>query len=178
MAFSEEANQAFGELGIRNPEDTILRLSDGTPLFRPGALGPGIQLRSARVNLWAVDAAVKYRGWSVSGEYLLRLLNDFEGSPTPPPRSSIFDHGGLLQMGTMLIPKKVEPFARTSFVTGPYGAGYEYGGGLNWYPRGTRDWRFTAQLLQISDCPAQNLLTGYRAGSSGPVFQLQWFLDL
>ena len=47
MTFSEESNQAFGELGIRNPEDTILRLSDGTPLFRPDSLGPGIQLRSA-----------------------------------------------------------------------------------------------------------------------------------
>jgi len=49
---------------------------------------------------------------------------------------------------------------------------------LNWYPRGSRNWRFTAELLQISDCPAQNVLTGYRAGGSGPVFQLQWFLDL
>ena len=73
MAFSEEANQAFGASASGNPEDTILRLSDGTPLFRPGALGPGIQLRSARVNLWAVDAAVKYRGWGVSGEYLMRF---------------------------------------------------------------------------------------------------------
>jgi hypothetical protein len=36
----------------------------------------------------------------------------------------------------------------------------------------------SAELLQLSDCPAQNLLTGYRAGNSGPVFQLQWYLDL
>jgi hypothetical protein len=78
----------------------------------------------------------------------------------------------------MLIPKKVEPYGRTSFVTGPFGTGYEYGGGLNWYPKGTRDWRFTAELLQIYNSPAQNVLTGYRAGGSGPVFQLQWFFDL
>jgi hypothetical protein len=82
MAFSEEANQDFGDPEFNNPEEVILRPSDDTPLLRPGSLGPGIQLRSGRVNLWAVDAAVKYRGWSVSGEYLLRLLNDFEGRPT------------------------------------------------------------------------------------------------
>lgn len=177
MVFSEEANQNFGELGTRNSEDTILRLSDGTPLFRPGALGPGSQLRSARVNLWALDAAVKYRGWSVSGEYLLRLLNDFEGSPTPPPRSSIFDHGGLLQVGTMVVPRQVEAFGRTSLVTGPFGTGYEYGGGLNWYLYGTRDCRLTAEVLQIRDSPAQNILTGYRAGASGTLLQLQCFVD-
>lgn len=179
MFFSEEDNQAFGAGGgLSYPEDTILRLSDGTPLFRPGALGPGIQLASARVNLWALDAGVKYRGWSVSGEYLLRELNGFEGSPTQPAQSSIFDHGGLLQVGAMVIPRYLEAYARTSCVTGPFGDGSEYGGGLNWYPYENRDCRFTAEVLQISDSPAQNILTGYRAGASGTLFQVQWMLDL
>ena len=178
MFFSEEDNQGFGTSGASYPEDTILRLSDGTPLFRPGALGPGIQLASARVNLWAIDAGIKYRGWSLSGEYLLRQLNGFEGSPTQPAQSSILDHGGLLQGGTMVIPRCLEAFGRTSFVNGPFGGGYEYGGGLNWYPYGNRDCRFTAEVLQISNCPAQNLLTGYRAGGSGTLLQVQWMLDL
>jgi len=178
MFFAEEDNQAFGNGGSSNPEDTILRLSDGTPLFRPGALGPGIELASARVNLWALDAGVKYRGWSLSGELLLRQLNGFKGSPTQPARSSILDHGGLLQVGTMIIPRCLEAYGRTSFVNGPFGAGYEYGGGLNWYPFRNRDCRLTTEVLQISDSPAQNLLTGYRAGASGTLFQLQWMLDL
>ncbi|MBX3433517.1 MAG: porin [Pirellulales bacterium] len=177
MTFSEEANQAFGAPGINNPEDTILRLSDGTPLFRPNALAPGVQLTSVQVNLWALDAAVKYRGWSLSGEYFWRVLNNLEGSPAPPPQSSIFDHGGLLQGGAMLVSRKLEAFARSSFVTGPFGEGSEYGGGLNWFPRGVREWRVTGEVLQISDSPAQNLLTGYRAGSSGTLYQLQCFID-
>ena len=78
----------------------------------------------------------------------------------------------------MIIPCCLEAYGRTSFVNGPFGAGYEYGGGLNWYPYGNRDCRLTAEVLQISDCPAQNLLTGYRAGASGTLFQLQWMLDL
>lgn len=178
MFFSKEANQGFSTSGFSYPEDTILRLSDGTPLFRPGALGPGIQLASARVNLWAIDAGVKYRGWSLSGEYLLRLLNGFEGFPTQPAQSSLLDHGGLLQAATMITPKCLEAFGRTSFVNGAYGAAYEYGGGMNWYPYGNRDCRLTAEVLQISDSPAQNTLTGYRAGGSGTLLQIQWMLDL
>lgn len=178
MFFSEEDNQGFSTSGNSYPEDTILRLSDGTPLFRLGALGPGMVLRSARVNLWAVDAGIKYRGWSVSGEYILRNLDGFEGFPTQPAQSSIFDHGGWLQVGTMVIPRYLEAYARTSCVTGPFGDGSEYGGGVNWYPYENRDCRFTAEVLQISDSPAQNILTGYRAGASGTLFQLQWMLDL
>ena len=43
MAFSRETNQGLGSAivgGQTNPEDTILRLSDGTPLFRFGGFGP------------------------------------------------------------------------------------------------------------------------------------------
>ena len=93
------------------------------------------------------------------------------------PFHSLFDTGALLQGSYFLIPGKFEAFARSSFVTGHFGGGYEVGGGVNWYPRGTRDWRFTFEILQINGSPAQNLLTGYRAGESGTLFQLQWFTD-
>jgi hypothetical protein len=177
LAISREANQGLGELGEHNPEDTIIRLSDGTPLFRPGALGRGIALTSTDVQLWTIDAAVKYRGFSLAGEYFFRWLDGFRVQGGQPPFRSLFDNGGLLQLGYYLIPGKFETYARTSFVTGRFGGGNEFGGGLNWYPRGTRDWRFTFEVLQINGSPAQNLLTGYRAGESGTLFQLQWFTD-
>jgi len=47
------------------------------------------------------------------------------------------------------------------------------GGGLNWYVLGTRNWRMTAEFLFIDYSPAQNILTGYRAGESGSRFQRQ-----
>jgi hypothetical protein len=177
LAISREANQGLGELGEHNPEDTIVRLSDGTPLFRPGALGRGVMLTSTDVQLWTIDAAVKYRGLSLSGEYFFRWLDGFRVQGSQPPFRSLFDNGGLLQLGYYLIPGKLETYARTSFVTGRFGGGNEFGGGVNWYPRGSRDWRFTFEVLQINGSPAQNLLTGYRAGESGTLFQLQWFTD-
>jgi hypothetical protein len=177
VAFSHETNQGFTANSQTNPEDTILRLSDGTPLFRPGALGPGIELVSTGVQLWTIDAAVKYRGMSLSGEYFFRWLDDFKPTGGRLPIRSIFDTGGLLQAGCFPIPKRLETFARSSFVTGPFGGGYEFGGGLNWYVRATRDWRLTFEVLSINHSPAQNILTGYRAGETGTLFQLQWFSD-
>lgn len=177
VAFSHEPNQGFGSVETGNPEDTILRLSDGTPLFRPGALAPGVELRSANVNLWTIDGAIKYRGFGLSAEYFFRWLDHFNFQGGQLPMESVFDHGGLLQGGYFVMPGRFEGFARTSFVSGMFGGGYEVGGGVNWYIRGTRDWRMTFEVLSINRSPAQNLLTGYRAGESGTLYQLQLFTD-
>ena len=177
VAFSREANQGVTLFEQSNPEDTIVRLSNGTPLFRPGALGPGVELLSTGVQLWTVDAALKYCGLSVSGEYFFRWLDNFKPVQGQVPFHSLFDNGGLLQAGYFLVPGKLEAFGRTSFVTGRFGGGNEYGGGLNWYPLSNREWRFTFEVLRINHSPAQNILTGYRAGESGTLFQLQWFSD-
>jgi hypothetical protein len=177
LALSHESNQGYQGFGVANPEDTILRLSDGTPLFRAGALGQNVVLRSTDVQLWTVDAAAKYRGFGIMGEYFFRWLDHFNAGGVPVPYRSLFDTGRLLQASHFLVPGRLEAFARTSFVVGHFGGGDEFGGGVNWYPRSSRDWRFTLEVLQISGSPAQNLLTGYRAGESGTLFPRQWFSD-
>ena len=174
---AHESNQGFTQAAIRNPEDTLIRLSDGTPLFRPGVLAPGIEVRSTNLQLWTLDAAMKYRGLAVSGEYFFRWLDDVRTVGGRSPYGSLFDTGALLQAGYFLKPHKLEAFARTSFVTGRFGGGVEYGGGFNWYPRGARTWRTTAEVLRIEGSPAQNFITGYRAGETGTLFQLQWLTD-
>ncbi len=184
LAVSREANQGsiFNDGVITNPylpnpEDTIIRLSDGTPLFRPGALGPGVTLNAANVQLWTVDAAFKYRGLSLDGEYFFRWLDGFSTVGKAPSFASLFDYGALLQGGGFWIPTKLETYARSSFVRGRFGTGSEFGGGINWYPKGSRNWRLTAEYLYLNHCPADNALTGYRAGESGSLVQLQCFTD-
>ncbi len=184
LAVSREQNQGsiFNDGVITNPylpnpEDTILRLSDGTPVFRAGALGPGVTLTATNVQLWTVDAAFKYRGLSLGGEYFFRWLNGFSTVGTAPSFASLFDYGALLQGGCFWIPTKLETYARSSFVSGRFGTGSEFGGGINWYPKGSRNWRLTAEALYLNHCPADNALTGYRAGESGTLVQLQCFTD-
>jgi hypothetical protein len=177
LAVSRETNQGFASPSVGNPEDTILRLSDGTSLFRPGALGPNVLLSSAAVRIWSIDAAVKYRGFGLSTEYFLRWIDGFDTRGGQPTVHSLFDYGALVQGSYYLVPKKLETYARSSFVNGHFGGGYEVGGGVNWYVWGRRECRLTFEVLEISHSPAQNVLTGYRAGESGTLFQLQWIAD-
>ncbi|MDR3622917.1 MAG: hypothetical protein P4L85_26420 [Paludisphaera borealis] len=160
-----------------NPEDTVFRLSNGTPLALLGSLAPGVQVNTTSVQLLAIDAAAKYRGFSLSGEYYLRWLDDFSYTGGPLAVRSLFTHGAYAQTSYFVIPKRLEGYGRYSFVTGGQGGGDEWSGGLNWYVLGTRSWRMTFDVTRINHSPADNDLTGYRAGESGTLFQLQMLTD-
>jgi hypothetical protein len=159
-----------------NPEDTIVRLSDGTPLTEPGALGPDqATIRSYLYRLATVDAAWKWRGFGASMEYYFRMLDDFDGSGTFD-RSSLFDHGGMGYLSWCFVPRTYEAYARSSVVTGLYGTGQEYGGGLNWYLNRSRQSRLTLEALHMHRNPAQNFLYPYRAGYTGTAIQTQYMV--
>lgn len=157
------------EAGQTNPENTILRLSDGTPLYQANALAPGVTLQAAHVLLASYDASLKYRGMSLSSEVYTRWIYDLEPGAGPPQRSlgDIFDTGGFAQASYALIPRRLELFARTSGVFGPFGDGSEYGGGGNWYIFDNRNVRATFEAKRINHSPANNVLYGYLAGQSG-----------
>jgi hypothetical protein len=163
---------ALGFLG-QNPEDTIVRLSDGTPLVLPEALGPGSQVDRYRYQLATVDAGWKYAGWAANVEYYFRTLDDFTGTGTFL-RSSMLDHGGLGYLSWCYVPRTFEIYGRSSVVTGPYGTGQEYGMGFNWYVNRSRQGRFTLEALNMVHNPAQNVLYPYRAGYSGTAIQTQF----
>ena len=155
-----------------NPEDTIVRLSDGTPIAVTGALGPGSTVNEFNFQLATVDAGWKYRGIALNFEYYFRLLDNFSGSGNFD-RSSIFDQGGQAYLAWCVVPRTYEFYGRSSAVTGPYGTGQEYGGGLNWYLFGSRQSRFTFEALHILKSPADNILYPYRAGYTGTAIQTQ-----
>jgi hypothetical protein len=155
-----------------NPEDTIVRLSDGTPLSEPNALGPDSQVNQFVYRLMTVDAAWKYRGVGISFEYYFRLLDSFVGIGDFE-RQSLYDHGGMAYLSWCLVPRTYEVYARSSVVTGPYGTGQEYGGGMNYYINQTRQARLTLEALSIDKSPAQNFIYPYRAGYTGTAIQTQ-----
>src|SRR4029078_4972031 len=63
-------------------ENTQLRLSDGTVIFTPDLFGPGVTITDARYRMFDVDGGLKYRGFSLEGEYYWRWLDDFKGPGT------------------------------------------------------------------------------------------------
>ncbi len=159
--------------GSNVPENSPIRLSDGTLITQTGALAPGTTLNAFKIGLATVDFAYKYQGGSLSGEFYLQELFDLRASG-PIPQSSIYQYGSFAQAGYFLIPQTFEPYARTSYVTGPSGAGAEYAGGFNWFfLPGKQNLRFTLDAAWLDHVPADQNRTNYQAGQTGILVRSQ-----
>ena len=170
-----------------NPEDTLVRLSNGTPISAPGAIQANTKITKVRVQLATVDIGWKYKGTALNFEYYFRQLNNYSGQtypypptnpPTPPApvavqAPSIFQQGGAGSLSFCLIPNRLGVYGRSGGVAGPNGGGQEYGGGFNFYPKNNRQSKFTFEVLYYNRSPANNALYPYRAGYSGTAIQTQ-----
>lgn len=159
--------------GSSVPENSDIRLSDGTLITETGALAPGVTLNAFKIGLATFDFACKYRGSSLSGEFFYQDLFELTGSG-PLPRSSIRQYGGFAQAGYFVIPQKLEPYARTSIVTGPNGTGTEYAGGFNWFLLpGKQNLKFTLDAAWLNQCAADQNRTNLQAGQTGILVRSQ-----
>ena len=155
------------------PENSLLRLSDGTLITQLGALAPGVTLQEYNISLAAFDVSYKYRGCSLATEIYLQQLSALKGNG-PLPMDSISAHGGFVQGGYFVRPQEVEIYSRGSLVTGGYGTGTEVGGGVNWFPlKGQNNLRFTFDLACLENSPAEQNRTGFVAGQSGLLLRTQ-----
>ena len=163
-----------GPQGISSaPENSAIRLSDGTLITDPGAIAPGVTLNGFKIGLASIDLAYKYRGLGISGEFFSQNLFALNGSG-PLPRSAIRQYGGFAQAGYFIVPQKIETYARTSQVTGPYGSGSEYAGGFNLFLLpGKQNLRFTFDAAWLNHCPADQNRTNYQAGQTGLLVRSQ-----
>jgi hypothetical protein len=127
------------------------------PFPHPG--GPGVggfgltSTNGLQINQFGWDAAFKYQGFSMLGEYLLRIVDPrhaFRRPFTPWSRltgdgSTVAQHGAYVQAGYFLpIPDfmdKIELVARTGGVSAladEQEGAWEYSAGLNYYIQGNR----------------------------------------
>lgn len=56
------------------------------------------------------------------------------------------------------------------------GTGYEAGGGVNYFIKGSREQRGVLEVLYYDDNPADNSLTPYRAFYSGTAIQVEFYV--
>jgi hypothetical protein len=154
-------------------ENSPVRLSDGTIITTPGALAPGVTLLSYDISLAAIDWAWKYRGLGLSSEIYFQDLLGLQGtSPLPITSTSAF--GGFIKGGFFVVPQETEIYARTSYVTGAYGSGYELGGGLNhFFLPGKDNLFFTGDFAWLENSPAGQNRTGFVAGQTGLLARAQ-----
>ena len=65
----------------------------------------------------SASAGVKYRGFSLDGEYYCRWLESFRTTGVVPV-NSLFDHGFQVQASQMVVPKTVQTYVAGSYILG------------------------------------------------------------
>ena len=161
-----------GDNGAPFPETGFARLTDGTQLTQIGALAPGVTVSAFDAYLYAVDAAWKWRGWSLNAEAFLRWLEEIEGD-APLPLTSLFQHGFYVEGGVFLIPQTFDFNARYSQVNGRFGDFSEYAAGCNWYPLAKTQFKVSFDVTYLNGSPLDNSSSDVVVGDEGVLFRTQ-----
>jgi hypothetical protein len=165
--YSREDRQSQpGEEDINNSQ---IRLSDGTRIFEPGAFNTNGRINKATYQMLAMDAGMKYQGFSLMGEYYWRWVDDFDIDGDIPV-DDLFDHGFQLQTSYMFLPKSLQGYLAGSKIFGEYGDPWDTAVGVNWFPFGHRLVRVNGELLYIKDSAIGYSSIPYQVGGDGLVF--------
>lgn len=162
----EDKESQPGEDGIEN---TQVRLTDGSIVFTPDLFAPGVAVRRVTYEMASADFGVKYKGFSLEGEYFWRWLSNFTGTNTQGI-ADIKDHGYQIQSSAMVIPKTLQVYLSGAEILGRYGDGSEVRAGLNWWFEKTRGLRFNAEWLHLKHSPVGYTAVPYPVGGNGDVF--------
>ncbi len=172
LSFTHSREFRGNQATISSPEATQIRLSDSTLLFETGSLAPGVTVDNADYDMLSGAAGFKYKGFFLQGEYYYRRLSEFDTSGGPLPMSDVVDHGFNVQASYMLLPKKLETYAFTSYIFGEFNEPWEVGGGLNYYPFATRDVRLNLHTLYVDRSAASSSFGYYIGGLRGTIVAL------
>ncbi len=165
----------LSDLSKAHPENNSTFMSDGTLLFETGSLAPDITVQNATVFIAAVDVGFKLRGLALNAEFYYRYLNEFEADG-PLPLTSMRDLGFEASLGYFVLRRRLEVYARTSLIDGPFATPFEAGGGVHWYPFNTRQVWLNLEVMGIKDCPYGSIYYAYSAGQTGLLVQSQFLL--
>lgn len=159
-------------------ENTQFFLSDGTLIFSPNPFRTGGSIRELTYQMVDLEAGLKWKGWSLEGEYYFRQLDDFHVTGGTIPVDDVFDHGFQVQAAKMLVPKTLQVYVAPSKVFGKYGDPWEVGTGLTWFPFKRKEVRVNFQALYESQAPAGNIALPFSPGDSGWIYTVDmgaWF---
>ncbi len=166
--YSPEDRQA----AIGSPAgNTTLRLSDSLNVFDTGAFANGVTVERVRYQLISAAAGMKYRGLFLQGEGYGRELDDFVADGKLPV-SVVRDSGFYVQLGYMVMPKRIEVYGATSYIFGQYGDPKEFIAGGNYYPWKTRNARLNIQLINVDRSPVSSTFGFYLGQLKGQVFTI------
>jgi hypothetical protein len=166
--YTQSTETPQSQPGTESIENTQIRLSDGTLIFNTTAFGTG-RITEVRYQMMALDAAFKYKGFALEGEYYARWLDPLKVEGVIP-RDDFFDQGYSLQASAMVIPKTLMLYASGSQIFGQYGDPWDLAVGLNYYPFQRRDLRLNMMGLWVKNSPVGYTAYPIPAGGNGFTF--------
>ena len=107
VGFTRSNETRQSQAGTEDPENSQIRLSDGTVIFRRGALAEGVQIDAAKYEMTSITGSAKYNGFSIDGEYYFRWVSKLEADGVLPV-DDLFDHGFKLQTSAMVVDKTLQ----------------------------------------------------------------------
>lgn len=176
-AYTQSRETAQEQPGTEDPENTQIRVSDGRGVFDIGAFAPSTRIEEATYHMAAVDAALKYRGFSLAAEYYYRLVDDLNVKGVIP-MSEFRDRGFQSQASAMVIKRELQLYLYGSKIFGEYGDPWDVGVGLNYFPFKTRALRLNAEVLRVDNSPVGYLSYPLVVGSNGTVYMVNLELYL
>lgn len=160
-------------------DNVQIRLSDGSVIFAPNLFGAGVRIDNATYHMYCFDAGVKYRGFSLDGEFYRRWVNSFDGPGTSSLAfDELVDHGFQLLTSAMAVPQTVQLYAMYSKVFGEYGDPWDLRGGVSVYPLRNQVLRCNAEFMHVYRSPVGALSLPYAVGATGNIFYLNFQVEI
>ncbi|MFQ5806309.1 MAG: porin [Phycisphaerae bacterium] len=138
-------------------------------LFRTGGFGL-TSTNGLQINQWGLDAAFKCQGFSLIGEYIVRMVDPRRAGRRPftpwwlltRQGDTTVQHGAYAQAGYFLpipgLEKKLEAVARvggiSALANGQEGV-WEYGAGVNYYIEG-QNVKLSADMFKVYEAPTSS----------------------
>ena len=155
--------------GQEAPENTQLRLSDGTSIFALNAFNNGSVVTQARYQMASISGGIKYKGLSVDADVLMRRIDNLKASD-PVPKDKFLDKGFVLQASYMLVPRTLMAYATGSRIEGQYGDPSDFTLGLNWYAFKNKSFRINPEFIHVNRSPVGYGTYPFYVGSNGSMF--------
>jgi hypothetical protein len=166
---SNETRQS--QPGTEDPENSQIRLSDGTGIFGLGAFAPSTQVKEATYQMAAFNAGIKYKGFALDADYFIRRISNLK-TVGQIPVSKLSDQGFDIQASAMLINKTLQLYGTGSYINGEYGKPSEINLGLNWFPFKTRALRLNSEVIFANNSPVGYLSYPTVVGANGKVYMI------
>lgn len=170
-AFTRSNETKQSQPTTEDPENSQIRISDGTGIFALNAFAPSTQITAAKYEMATLFAGIKWKGFSLDVDVYSRWVSKFK-TVGYVPVSSLYDNGFTAQIAYFPLKKTLELHAIGSYINGEYFKPYDLIGGINYFPFKNRSLRLNGEARYAYRSAVGYLAYPTFVGTTGVVYML------